>query len=94
MLRYILYPIFGTGVLGGYALMASTGVDVSSTTTHQSRMPVMAGQPVNYQAAPVVWRTGFHGPSAYRPSTSYSSGSSRRSSSGGVYYGGGYSGGK
>lgn len=94
-MKLALYMFFGLSVLGGYAVTAATGVDVSSTSTQQSRLPA-GTQPGGYAAVPIIWRTGFHGP---RPrSTSYGSsggsyGSGRRSGGGGVYYGG-YGGGK
>lgn len=93
-MKLVLYMLFGVSVLGGYAVTAATGVDVSSTATHRSRLP--AGTPAGgYAAVPIVWRTGFHGPRVR--STSYGSGGSygsgRRSGGGGVYYGG-YGGGK
>lgn len=91
-MRYVLYPLFGIFVIGGYAVSAMTSADMSSTPTTHTTLPpgVMAGPGLT--TAPVVWRTGFHGPAAYEPvSSGGSSGSG--SSYGGGYYGG-FGGGK
>ncbi|MEM9193851.1 MAG: hypothetical protein AAGF12_32045 [Myxococcota bacterium] len=87
MLKYLFYPIFGTAVLGGYAMSASSATDISSVNTQRSTIPAQYRAAGGFAAAPVVWRTGFHGPSAYRPSYSSSSGSSY-GGGGGYYYGG------
>jgi len=89
MLKYILYPIFGVSVLGAYALSASVATDVGTTVTSRSKqLPPVAGSGSSggYAAMPIIWYTGFHGPSRYVPSSSSSGGY------GGSY--GGYSGGK
>ena len=87
MLKYIFYPLFGLGVVGAYGVTAASATDVTSVQTQRSTVP--AEYLGNYAAAPIIWRTGFHGPSAYQPT--YSSSSS--SSSGGGYYYSGSSGG-
>lgn len=108
MLKYILYPLFGLGVLGAYVVSASSATDVGTIPTAQQQLPPMAGPSAagssgvgssgvgpsgagpsgaGYAALPIIWYTGFHGPSRYVPSSS---------SSGGGYVGGygGFSGGK
>jgi hypothetical protein len=89
MLRYVLYPLFGAGVIGAYAIAAATGTDVTSESTHRRSLPAGALDAPAYGAAPFIWYTGFHGPAAYRAPT-YSSGS-RSFGGGGV---GGFGGGK
>lgn len=87
MLKYILYPLFGLGVVGFYGISAATATDVTSVQTQRSTVP--PEHRGSFATAPILWRTGFHGPAAYRPS--YSSGSSGGSGygGGGGYYGGG-----
>lgn len=86
MLKYLFYPVFGTAVLGLYGLTASSGVDVGASGVQRSVIPAQYRAQGMYRTAPIIWRTSFHGPAAYRPQTS--------SGSGGVGYYGGYSGGK
>lgn len=82
MLKYILYPMFGLGVVGFYGISAATATDATSVPTQRSTVaPEHRG---TFATAPIVWRTGFHGPAARRPT--YSSGSR---GGGGVYLGGG-----
>ncbi len=81
MLKYIFYPVFGFGVLGAYGLSAATATDMTSVQAQRSTVPTEYRG--SYATAPIIWRTGFHGPAAYQPT--YSSGSS---GSGGGYYGG------
>lgn len=90
MLKYLIYPVFGLTVIGGYAGVSAMGSDITSTTTHRSNVPAQHRGP-GLAAAPIIWHTGFHGPSRY-----YSSGSSSGGGSygGGRTYGGGYYGGK
>lgn len=90
MLKYLFYPLFGLSVVGAYGVSAATATDVSSVQTQRSSVPSQYRG--SYAAAPIVWRTGFHGPAAYRASSSGSSGS-RGGSYGGGYYGG-FGGGK
>ena len=91
MLKYFFYPVFGLAVVGGYGVSAATATDASSVSTQRSTVP--AQYRGSYAAAPIVWRTGFHGPAAYRAASSGSSGSSRGGYVGGGYYGG-FGGGK
>jgi uncharacterized membrane protein len=89
MLKYIFYPMFGLGVVGAYGVTAATATDVTSVQTQRSTVPMEYRQ--SYNAAPIIWRTGFHGPRAYQPT--YSSSSSGSSSGGGGFYYGGSGGG-
>lgn len=93
MMRYLFYPVFGAAVLGGYAWTALEGVDVTSVDTTRSAIPTtlapVGAGPETYATAPIVWRTGFHGPGAYTP-TYYGGGGT---SGGGSSYGGGGGGG-
>jgi hypothetical protein len=89
VLKWVLYPVFGLSVLGAYGASTTSGVDMTSVDTRRTTMPAEYRSAGAYRAAPIIWRTGFHGPAAYRPPTSYSSGSSGSSGySGGGYYGG------
>lgn len=94
MIGKILYPLFASGVLFVYAVGAFAGKDVSAVDTQRSRIPsqYLGGA---YQNAPVVWRSGFHGPGPAPVVSSSSSSSSSSSRSGGYggYYGG-FGGGK
>lgn len=81
MLRHLLYPAFGLIVLGGYAVVASRGIDAASPQVRRGTVPA-AYRGSGLSAAPIIWYTAFHGPAAYRP----------RTSSGGGYVGGGYGG--
>jgi uncharacterized membrane protein len=83
MLKYIFYPLFGLGVVGAYGVTAASATDVTSVQTQRSSVPTEYRG--NYVAAPIIWRTSFHGPSAYQPTYSSSSSSS---SGGGYYYSG------
>jgi len=93
MLKYVLYPMFGLSVLGFYGVTAATATDMTSVQTQRSTIPAEYRSGGSFRSAPIIWRTGFHGPAAYRPS--YSSGSSYGGSGyrGGGYYGG-FGGGK
>jgi hypothetical protein len=86
MLKSLLYPAFGTIIIGGYALSGISATDVSTTQVQRSTLPApYRGTPAAYGTAPIIWRTGFHGPGAYQPSYG--------GSGGGTYGGGGYGGG-
>ena len=87
MLKWIFYPVFGLGVLGAYGASSMSGTDMTSVNTRRSTLTTEQVAGGGYRTAPIVWRTGFHGPAAYRPPT-YSSGSSGSGRSGGGYYGG------
>jgi hypothetical protein len=87
--RYVLYPLFGLLVIGGYAMSAMTASDLSSTPTTRTTLPPGVAGGMGVSNAPIVWRTGFHGPAAYEVVSSGSSGSGS-----GVGYYGGYGGGK
>ena len=96
MFKLLLYPIFGIAVIGAYAGAAASGSDLSSVPTSHSAVPAQYRAAGAWQAAPLVWKTGFHGPAAYVPPTiRYSGGGgyggSRRYGGGG-YYGGGFGG--
>ena len=65
---------------------AFSGVDVTSVDTQRSQVPAQyASQPGRLPAAPIIWRTGFHGPGASQVRT-------RRSGGGFFGGGGGYGG--
>jgi hypothetical protein len=87
MLKYVFYPIFGLSVLGAYGATAATATDLTSVPTNRTTIPAQFRGPGAYRAAPIVWRTGFHGPAAYQPTYSSSGGG------GGGFYGG-FGGGK
>ena len=88
MSKYILYPLFGIAVVGAYGVTAATATDVTSVPTQRGTIPNEYRQ--GYAAAPIVWRTAFHGPAAYRPAYT---GSGSSGTGGGYYYGGGGGGG-
>ncbi|MEM7448236.1 MAG: hypothetical protein AAF355_08340 [Myxococcota bacterium] len=66
MLRYAFYPLFGLSVLGSYAVMNASGADITSVRTTRSSVPATYGRAEDFQGAPLIWRTGFHGPGLYR----------------------------
>ena len=71
MWKYLFYPAFGLGVLGSYGSVAFGGRDVTSVDVRRGVMPAGYQNATNFAAAPIVWRTGFHGPAAPRmPSSS------------------------
>jgi hypothetical protein len=94
--RIALYSIFGLTVVGGYAVTATAGADLSSVPTQHGAVPAQYQASGAWRTSPMVWRTGFHGPAAYVPPSvdTGSSGSSGSSGSYGVGYYGGYGGGK
>jgi hypothetical protein len=84
MLKYVLYGIFGLTIVGGYGVMAAMGRSGHVYGEQGVRVQVPpSADPTTYQSAPVIWRTGFHGPAArvidYTP---------RRRTYGGSGYGG------
>ena len=67
MWKYLLYPAFGLGVLGAYGSVAFGGRDVTSVDVRRGAVPAGYRNATNFAAVPIIWRTGFHGPAAYRP---------------------------
>ncbi|NOY94298.1 MAG: hypothetical protein GXP55_24230 [Deltaproteobacteria bacterium] len=84
MLKYALYALFGLTVVGGYAAFAA--LSGPGRVYGERGAPIQVPPSTNaetYRTAPVIWRTGFHGPAArvidYTP---------RRRTYGGSGYGG------
>lgn len=62
MLRYLIYPLFGLSVLGGYGFYCATGRDIASTSVESRPMPAGARRAGGgFQVAPIFWYGGYGG---------------------------------
>lgn len=62
MLRYLLYPLFGLIVIGGYGFYTGTGRDLGATSVQRRSMPPGARAPSGgFRAAPIFWYGGYSG---------------------------------
>ncbi|MEC7523783.1 MAG: hypothetical protein VYE22_28120 [Myxococcota bacterium] len=62
LLRFLIYPIFGLSLLGGYGFYVFTGRDLGATSVDTRAMPPGTRRPGGgFAVAPIFWYGGYAG---------------------------------